>query len=255
MTPEETLAKAISQGYKEDFDGPGAKTPEQFLADGEKIAGVQSKLNKELTEKLEKLEETHKSTNQTLKEFMEQHHKATAEAFKRGYEKKLKDIKEKKIEAAAEADVEKVKALDKEEDDLRKNHKEAKDTPITPVIDPAFEEWSKENKWYKFVEGGGDEPSVLAEKLQELWYVTKPHLKGKKLYNEIKKYVALEYPEINGKKPVNKLDTSDHTNTPPKGKQEYANLPPEAKEMCDMFVKTQGITKEDYCKNFDWSSI
>lgn len=234
--------KAKAQGWRPDFKGENAKSAAQFLEDGNNIAPMQAERNEKLTNEVLELKSD-------LKGFIDQQHKVTAEARKAGYEKAMAEIKKQKLEAVSEADVEKVKELDREEDKLRKNH--ASETTEQPKNqdDPDFHKWAPNNKWYK--RDSSEKETILADSVGGVLRRTRPELVGPEFYNEVKKQVALVYPHINGKKAVNKLDTSDHTsgsgNT---DKRSYSDLPPEAKKACDMQVKKYGIKKEEYVKNY-----
>jgi hypothetical protein len=237
--------KAKAQGWNPDYKGEKAKTAEQFLEDGKKIAPMQAERNEKLANEVMGLKAD-------IKELLENQHKVTAEARKQGYEKGLKKIKDKKIEAAAEADVEKVKALDKEEDKLRASYASETTTvtPNKPKMDPEFtDDWHPKNKWYK--PGTKDPATIYAEAIGKSLMDEGSRLSGKAFYNAVKKEVKLVFPDIEGKQPINKLDVSDHSSTPSSpGKKSYSDLPPEAKKACDMQVKKYGIKKDDYVKNY-----
>lgn len=232
-TETQILEKAIAQGYNPDFEGEGKKNPEQFIADGEKIAGVQSKLNTELKAEIQSLKDRQK-------EFFTQQFKMNAESEKRGYDKALKSIEDKQLKAVDDADTDLYRKLEKEKKDLKKPTPEQPTKANEQTIDPEFDKWHPQNKWYKI---GSNEPvSIYAEAVHHRLLIDGTDLKGKALYDKIKADVKLVFPDIDGKKTPNNLDISDHTgNDASSGKE----LPPEAKKALNQQIKSLGLTKEE----------
>lgn len=234
MSEEAVLEKAKSQGYNPDYTGDDAKTPEQFIADGEKIAGVVSKQNKILTEKIESLE-------LGMKESFNRQGKMFAEVEKRGYDKAVADIERKQDIAEEEADVPAFKALEKEKQNLKKPKEAAPvKTDTGQEIHPDFKEWAPKNKWYKAT--NPDAASLFAVAIQDEMFRNKTELRGAELFDEVKRKVAEHFPDILGKKAPNNLDYSDHSVNEGSSNSE---LPPEAAKQFKADVKQHKLSKEE----------
>ena len=80
-------------------------------------------------------------------------------------------------------------------------------------------------------------------------------LTGVKLYDEVKKEVELRFPDRFENKRRKEPTVVVGDGEPPvkPGKQTFSNLPKDAQESCNQFIKEiPGYTKEQYLKDYQW---
>lgn len=232
----EVEEKAKKQGWNPDYDGPNAKTAEEFIADGERIAAIASKNNKKLESELE-------DVKGLLKEMQDQQFKTLAEAKQQGYQQALKEIEKQQRAAVEDADVEKFDELEKEKKNLKKP--EVEKPKKEPAIAPELKAWLKDNPWYNRDEDLTIAADVYAKSLAR----RNPDLDPTDFYNKVGKRVKKMFPENFETERPNNVETPSKK-TQSKGKKKYSDLPPEAKKACDRQVKTMGISQEDYVNEY-----
>jgi len=247
MSEAEAQAKAQGWTPKEEFTGdPGKwRSAEEFLDVGNKISAVQADNNRKLLEKVESLEGVVRNQSETFDSFQKQQFKVIGEANKAGYNKAVKDIEKKQRVAVEDGDVAAFDALEKEKKGIEKP-KAVAPVETKPAEDPEFKAWHKENSWYKV--GSPDEISMAADSYGGILLSRRPDLTGPAYYKEVEKHIKTVFPD-SFKAPESKIETGGRNNTPT-GKTGYKDLPKDAKEACDMFVKQGMMTKEDYTKEY-----
>lgn len=234
----EQEARAMGWVPKEDFRGdPQRWRPaEEFVERGKNIMPVLRENNERLTGKIADME-------RTMKEFAEYHSKTE----QRAYERAIKEIKTKQREAVRNADEEAFQAAEQEMDELAKQAPQAPQPQQSVEPDPAFLAWHKDNPWY----GKDTELSDFAEDL-----AFGMQQRGKTVdLDKVTERVKAAYPHkfLNPRREQPGAVEGATPSSPKKKGRGYADLPAEAKTVCDRFVKTiPGFTKEQYLKDYDW---
>lgn len=182
-----------------------------------------------------------------VKEFAD-HHKATSE---REYQRALRDLKAQQKQAVAEADTEKFDQIEKE---IAEAHKERATTvPIqqAPPVDPDFQEWVGENRWYN----NNKRLHKIADAIGQDLIEDGSPLRGIDFYREVEKEIKRRYPEHfeNARKadpPA--VGSGSGGDSAPSGKRGkgYSDLPNDARSACDKYVKAGLLTREQYVSDY-----
>jgi hypothetical protein len=258
----EIIEEATKGGWcpQEEWKGDPDKwvDAKTFVERGEKFAGQMKQQRDELHNEVESLKSEISKQQESFAEFQ----KFTEEARKReiaqlekDHQSQLKSLKEQKKEALKDGDADRVIELDDEIDDLKDVHKKSmeekaseskEDKSTDKPDDRIFQEWVKENEWYtnnvklrSFANGYGGEI--------EGKYV------GKEFLDKILEKVKSEFPEEFENKNRDRSDVEGGSGGNHKKGKTYDDLPQEAKQACDKFVKTiPGFTVEKYLKDYEW---
>lgn len=149
VTPEEVVEEkqysaieleAMEQGWrpKEEFQGD----PDRFIEAGEFVR------RGELFGKIDHQSKEIKQLKSTMEQFARHH----ANVEKVAYDRAIKDLKAQRKAALAEGDVDRFDELDNQIDEVtderNKFLEQARTTPVTPTVNPAFSEWVARNPWY-----------------------------------------------------------------------------------------------------------
>ena len=241
----EVEEKAKAQGWNPDYKGENAKSAEQFIEDGLKIAPIAAERVNKLTDDVAALTQSNKTLTDNISEFINGQHKVTAEAEKRGYDKAVGEIADKKRAAVAEGDTDTYDALDKEEKKLKKP--EAAPTPKEkPKPNPEFDSWVKDNMWY----ANDSDLQAAADTYAEVLVKRKPALVGTPgFFKDVEKHIKLIFPD-SFKASTPKLDTSENNGSRQEGKTGYSDLPPEAKKQCDRQCKLMKLDKKAWAASY-----
>ena len=256
--------EAVSQGWveKEKFRGDEKDWVDAptFVKRGREILPILRKNNENL---LRELKESKKSIEEI---------RATAEEFKKfqkqTYERKAQDLEEQvsqlkaaRAQAITDGDGQRVNVLDDAIDTAKEEAKAAKEdaasqvrvTQQAPAIDPQLQEWLDRNEWF----GKHDMLTAQTNAIGAVLRRRDPTLVGKPFLEKLDEAIAAEFPEKFGKSkrtPNYQAETGSGRPRPNgAGKQSYENLPKEAKDACDRFVKQKLMTREDYVKEYDWT--
>ena len=189
-----------------------------------------------------KLEKEVQGLKKTLKEFGDYHSKVE----QRAYQQALRDLEARQAEAVEANDVQAVRQITKEITDLEKDVRQGK--PDTTSDEEAFEEWKAENAWFE-----------KDATLRRLAIGIAEEIKGDfpdpiKQRAEIARRVKAEMPEKFSNPRRTQAPAVEGVGAGPKttGKS-YADLPPEAKRMCDEFVRDiPGFTRDKFVKDYQW---
>lgn len=240
-------AQAKAQGWNPDYKGENARTAEEFLQVGENISAVQAENNKKLLDKVESLESMVSQQNDTFKSFQAQQFKVIEESRQEGHDKAMKSIEKKQRTAAEEGDVEKYDALEAEKKAIKKP---APVADTAPKRDPEFTAWHKDNSWYN--QARPDALTVAADNYGKFLLQERKDLTGPAYYKEVEKHIKTVFSDQFKSADPGKIDAGNPGNPKPSGGKGYKDLPKEAKEACDMFVKQGLVSKEEYCKEYPW---
>jgi len=257
-TPAEREARLLGWVPKEEFRGDEGKwrSADEFLERGKEINAFlrrdMEKLHGELSRRDSELAEIKTS----VKEFAE-FHKQTEE---RAYKRALAELRKERAEAIREGDDDRAADLDDAIDDLRQKKEEIQPSAQTPkpqaqnpALDPIFVQWTSEESWYGKDKVATQAANALAEDLHERL----PALSGRAFLDEVARLVRDELPNrfSSPRTRAPAVATESGNQRPNAGgrsrKQGYDDLPPEAKQACDRFVK-QGLIKsaDDYVKEY-----
>ena len=194
--------------------------------------------------------------------------KASVEEFKafqkEGFERKqaalLLEIAELKVEkktAIAQGDGDRVVDIDDRIDAIKEEQREAKvevkqpEVAPTPQRDPEVDAWLGRNPWFDTDDEMTDVTNGLGKSLRKQF----PTLTGREFLDKLDERVAQYFPKVAGNKARGSaVDSTGNVRSGATGKKSYENLPADAKDACDKFVK-QGLfkTKQDYVDMYDWS--
>lgn len=242
----EDIARASRMGWvaKDQFRGdPNKWKPaKEFLERGEREIPI-------LRERLHKMETEYAHMSNTLKRFNENHEKALATAR----EQAIAETKRQQAEAVALGDKDAFLAADRKLEELRREEQRPtqQQEPQQVTFTPEFLEWKAQNQWVE------SDPEMYQYALAQGAYLdrTKPHLKAdtRAFLAEVRKRVEKEFPHKFGN-PQRSAPSSvegDSRAAPAKrGKYTYSDLPPEAKQACDRYVKQGLMNKETYLKHY-----
>jgi hypothetical protein len=235
-------SEARKQGWKDkgEFTGdPEIWTDAQtFIEKGENIAGIATKRAKELESLLEQTRETNRKANE--------HFKKTLDRERKEHDAERKRLTEERKKAITDGDGEAFIRADQKLNELRDTPTE---DPVKAEYDRLAQTWATDNEWYGHNRKLTGYADGIAEKVNAEGYF------GKAYFQELTRRVKEEFPEEfknpNREKP-NGVDAGGEKGANRKGKT-YENLPAEAKEACDRFVRDiPDYKKEDYLKTYDW---
>lgn len=245
-------AKAIRLGWrpKDEFKGDPDKWVDaaEFVRRGEEEPALAkanyAKLEKALeraTTKIASLETTH----QKLVE-----HLSTSE--KRAYDRAKREIEARLDQAAEAGDVEGVRAATREITDLTKEAaaEPKKDAQAAPEDPPELAEWKEDNPWFtKDAVMRGAAIAIVDELIADGVTDLKKQIK------EVDKRIRAEFPhKFENPRRREPAAVEGANNAPKKTGKTYADLPADAKAMCDDFCKNiKGFTREKFVRDYQWS--
>lgn len=235
----EAEARAMGWTPKDEFKGDEKRwiDAETFVKRGEEVLPLLKAQNKKFKQELDDLKRQMKRASEYF-----------SRAEERGYQQALADIERRHAEAVELGDK---AAADKAARDMVKLEKEFDRSAPEPTATPEqiaaeFQAWVESNDWY-----ATDETKTRYADLQaSLMGPAENWPQGRAAwFAEIERRVSTKFAER--KPPVN---AAPGARVPAKNGKTYADLPPEAKAMCDKWVKN-GIIKsrDDYVKSYDWS--
>lgn len=222
---------------------------EVFVKRGKEINPILRKNNELLLNKLNAKDAEIADIKAAVEEFKKFHEETEERAYKRA----LSDLKAAKKQALEEGDHEAVIEIDDEISDLKESKKT---TPFTepvkysPVTDPVYIAWETENRWVV------EDPSLAraAEQAAELMRIRGETSTGRIFLDKVGEKIKEAFPEKFGNPNREKASMTEGSRPATKsGKKTYADLPAEAKQACDRFVKQGLMTKDQYIAEFDWS--
>lgn len=241
----EDIERASRMGWvsKDQFRGdPNKWKPaKEFLERGEREIPI-------LRERLHSMERVNSQLQADMRRFTENHEKALAAAR----EQAIAETKRQQAEAVALGDKDAFLAADRKLEELRREEQRpAPQQEQQVTFTPEFLEWKAQNQWVE------SDPEMYQYALAQGAYLhqTKPHLKAdtRAFLAEVRKRVEKEFPHKFGN-PQRSAPSSvegDSRAAPAKrGKYTYSDLPPEAKQACDRYVKQGLMNKETYLKHY-----
>jgi len=264
---EQTQKEARIFGWvpKEEFRGSEDDwvDAEVFVKRGKEINPILRKNNELLMKKLDEKAKEIDSIKASVEEFK----KFQKESFERKtaeYEVQIAQLKSQKREAIAEGNGDLVVDIDDQIDSLKEAQREAKEAskakpePEQPAQvsipdDPELQGWLNKNTWF----GNDIEMTELANTLGSSVRKQFPHLTSRafleKLDDKIREYMPNKF--LGNKAKGSAVDSSGSVRgTGSSGKKSYDNLPDDAKQACDRFIKQGWIkSKQEYIDSYDWN--
>ena len=264
---EQTQKEARIFGWvpKEEFRGSEDDwvDAEVFVKRGKEINPILRKNNELLMKKLDEKAKEIDSIKASVEEFK----KFQKESFERKtaeYDVQIAQLKSQKREAIAEGNGDLVVDIDDQLDSLKEAQREAKEAskakpePEQPAQvsipdDPELQSWLNKNNWF----GNDIEMTELANTLGSSVRKQFPHLTSRafleKLDDKIREYMPNKF--LGNKAKGSAVDSSGSVRgTGSSGKKSYDNLPDDAKQACDRFIKQGWIkSKQEYIDSYEWN--
>jgi hypothetical protein len=237
-------AEARAHGWtpKDDFKGDAAKwvDAETFVKRADEVMPFLKKQNAGLKRQIDDLTRQFKKASEHF-----------GKAEERAYKRALTELQAKHNAAVEEGDVAGANKVLKDMDELKADAApkiDRDDAPDPKQAAREFAEWVEDNDWYVSddkkrayadIQAGAMGPAGEWDGGPKAWL------------DELGKRVSRKFAE---QKPNLANPGGNRGNGGPRGAKTFADLPPNAKAMCDKWVK-QGLikTREDYVKAYDWS--
>lgn len=252
---------------KEEFRGSESDwvDAEVFVKRGKEINPILRKNNELLMKKLDEKAKEIDSIKASVEEFK----KFQKESFERKsaeYEVQIAQLKTKKREAIAAGDGDTVVDIDDQIDSLKEAQREAKaeaakkpepapqtEAQASVPDDPELQSWLGRNQWF----GEDSEMTDMANGLGASVRKQFPHLTGRAFLDKLDEKIVEYFPQkVLGKKAKGSSvdSTGNVRGGTSSGKKSYDNLPDDAKQACDRFIKNGWIkSKQEYVDNYDWN--
>jgi hypothetical protein len=229
---------AIQIGWNPNHKGDDSVDAATYILKSREIQNTMKLNNKDLKNQLLNMQ----SSIEALKEHNERVYKAELKQK----EAEIANLKKEKLAAVELADVKKVTEIDEQIENIKKDLTQAQIKKDTPVSNPDFDEWIKDNQWYLT----DDEMAKFAETVAEQ-YQGAPRAR---VYKIIRQKVAEVFPEkfetpANPKKekpigPASPVEAP--TKTTVASKFTKADLSPEQLSIMKQFVSQGIMTEEQY---------
>ena len=249
--------RAMRLGWvpKDQFKGDPDKhrSAEEFLDRGVNMLPLLQRDNEKLHKGMSRLEKRLEEQARTFEEFQ----KYSQDALQREYRRGKAEAEAKLDTAIQNADVTGAQQARRELaalEETKPQPTQKKEEPPKPQVDPVFQDWIDENKWFNA------DPVLQAYATKEFGKLERQGagLPPSELLAETKKRVMDRFPEEFGINPKREnaaavSQPSGGAREPKKNGKTYENLPIEAKAACNKFIKTiPGYTKEKYLAAYDW---
>jgi len=242
---EETLSLAKSMGWVPEDQYRGNKDnwvdAQAFVDKGMNDLPI---LRERVRAQARQLEEV----NQDIEQF-KKHHEETAQ---REYQRAYKDLQERERKTVEEGDTEAWENLQREKATLAQQHNQQQ----RPAENPILSKWKNDSDWY----GKDAEMTQYAESISD-YVADKAKREGRQnifgtvqFLDEVEAEVKARFPnhfENPNRNEPPAVESGGRTRRQSGGKS-YADLPPEAKNACDRFVRRGLTTREQYVKDYEW---
>jgi len=252
---------------KEEFRGSDTDwvDAEVFVKRGKEINPILRKNNELLMKRLDEKAKEIDSIKASVEEFkvfqQESFERKAAE-----YEVQIAQLKSQKREAIAAGDGDLVVDIDDQIDSLKDAQKEAKaeakkkaeepaktEAQVSIPNDPDLQSWLGRNQWF----GDDTEMTDVANGLGASVRRQFPHLSGRAFLDKLDEKIVEYFPHKTlGKKTKGSAvdSTGNVRGGTTSGKKSYDNLPDDARQACDRFIKQGWIkSKQEYVDSYDWN--
>jgi len=251
----ESEARQMGWVPEGEFRGDKSKwrSADEFVERGREILPIVLKNKEELLHKNKALENELRELKVAVDEFKE-YRKSDKE---RMYKQAIADLKDKKKEAIEDGNGGLAVELDDAIDEIKVAQQELQQAPTKKEPEanppaPEFVEWVQSNDWYAknaMLQHAANAAGI--EIGQEF-----PGLQGKKFLDKVTERVKERYPEKFGnprRESAGQVEGGNTTQSRTTKKQSYNNLPQEARDACDRFVKQGIMSQEEYVKGYEWN--
>lgn len=235
-TPEQIEAEAIEMGWKpkSGFRGDDAKFVDaaEYVRRGKEIMPF---LRKDLASAYKKIEALEGAVARSVEHI--------SKAEKQAYERAKKELENQLEQQASVGDTAGVKATAEE---IVALEREVIAQPPAAASNPEFETWQAENTWF-----GKDKP-LTAATIEIGNEVLAEGFTGKAQIKEVDRRVREAFPsKFTNPNRAGAAAVEGLGSAARKTGKSYSDLPPEARAMCDDFVKSiKGFSKEKYVKEY-----
>lgn len=245
--PEETVEdRATRSGWRplDQFKGDPTKwiDAQSFVERGEQILPIVQAQNRKFEKALEAAQAEIGSLKKTLTKFADHNSKTE----QRAYERALKDLKTELAQATQAGDIAAVDQITDDIADLKAEATGKKDDGPPPEIAEALAGFRARNAWFEKDRAMTGAAREIAQELSEAGVT------GAEQLAEVEKRIREEFPH---KFTNPRRDAAAAVEGAPSGQRRagktYSDLPPDAKAICDQFVKDiPGFTREKYIKDY-----
>jgi len=264
VAKNEKDARTFGWVPREDFRGTDDEwvDAEAFVKRGKEINPILRKNNETLLKKLDQANLEIAEVKKAAKEF-EKFQREAADRKVREIAVQLDSLKQSRKDAITGGDGDTVVAIEEQIDILKAEKetaqaqakqpaKEVEAKPESQALDPLVVSWMDENQWF----GSDRRMTVMADEIGKELNQKHPELRGQAFFDALNEELKEVFPEKLGKKErVNPVEGSTRGTSRPAagGAQSYKNLPADAKQACDRFVKQGLLTQEQFVKDYDWN--
>lgn len=243
QSPED---RALTMGWtpKEQFKGDPEKwvDAETFVKRGEEFLPFLKANNKRLERELEKAGAQIAKLDKAVKSSVEYMSKAE----QRGYERAKREAEAELDRAAQAGDVEGVKAATKELVDLERDQGKPKnDNGWTPDFAEAVDDFKAANPWY----GTDRAMTAFAHEIER--ELVGQNVPDKQRLTKIAEAVKAEFPhKFTNPRREQAASVEGASLGQRRASKGYADLPADARQMCDELVRDKIITREKYVSEY-----
>ena len=224
------------------------RDPDEFAERGEKITGVLKKQRDDLMAEMKALKDDTKQHIDHMRSTVERREQEAYEKAKREHDQQLAAIRAEKKRAVEEGDGDALIRAEEAQDSLRPPQQpQAHQAP--PQMPPEFVEWQGRNDWY------ANDPKLRryadAMSMELGPKVQAGQMSFQQALQEVEKEVKTEFAHKFGNQARNQPPAVGDGGAPPaKRGKSYRDLPADAKQACDKFVRKGIMTKEQYIKDY-----
>lgn len=260
--PHEQEARDYGWAPKEEFKGPESKwrPAEEYLGWAKQAGRLPRKEFDELKNQFPAIRQENQQlktqlgeVQDTLKQFVE----FSSKAEERAYNKAKTEIEQRIEQAAANADPVAARQATQELQALKPEAPRVAATTVKPTVigDPVIQDWIDKEEWYRKSPTLNSFATEVFGDLER----EKPGASKAELLAETKRRTVEKFPEKFG---INTMREGAAAVATPSGqavarkstKKTYEDLPADAKQACDKFVRTiPGYTREKYIQAYDWN--
>lgn len=250
---EEVEARLLGWKPLDEFSGDPARwrPANEFLEKGKQINGFLRKDLDKIRNELRRRDAQIAELQTSIMQFAEYHKETEARALERA----RKELNAARKEAIRAQDGERVVEIEERLENLDEAAAQMRVTP--PVIaqrptgpDPIFKQWVDANPWYSNDRVLRALTHDYAEEIKQ----TNPQLVGLEFLEQVKMRVKEEHPEFfqnpSKTRPAAVSTSSTASGSRSNRKRTYADLPPEARDVCDKFVRKGFVTQESYVQDY-----
>lgn len=242
----EDRARDMGWRPKEEFKGDEARwvDAETFVKKGEEILPI-IRAN---AKKVEAENAALKNDLATLKKDVAEFRKYHSQTEKRAYERAIKDLETRQAEAVEANDVKAVREITREIADLSKDVRtDDNGDDLKKTQQDAFASWVQDNPWFKTDTVLKGAALAIADELAADGMVD-----PEKQLAEVAKRIRAEFPqkfENERRKAPAAVEGSTPTR---KAGKSRADLPPEARQQMDRWVKQGLLTEKQFLADYQW---